>query len=414
MEIITREPETLDKILSVSKDLTKNLVIKTLENIDLKLYSDLDKARWKLIRIDKRTILSTFGELTFKRRYYYDIDNDEYVYLLDNLLGIPKNTRITNELRLKVLDLACEMSYSNVGKRISNEFVLSKSTVARIIKDTIIEQIYTDSINRKGNKIHLQLDEKFIGMTHSKRKKRYYTLTIFAGKEKISNNKYRLLNKTVVSSSSLKKLRQQANQILFERYSVTSDEEIYISGDLATYIQTFKEHITVCRSQYVPDKFHVYHAFKKLLPDVYIDDESLNNKAFIEYLINELSSIDDVDAKKMVRMMKRNKDIFKEYLNPEYLGCSQEGQNSHIYAPRFGKYANRFNKSTIEKLALIKEAIINKSDICVGSLTRKIPDLINECTYDYVDLNSKLKYSIDTSNMKKRTRELFNEIIYGK
>lgn len=122
-------------ILHIKSD----FLIKTLENIDLKLYSDLDKVRWKLIRIDKRTILSTFGELTFKRRYYYDIDNEEYVYLLDNLLGIPKNTRITSEVRLKVLDLASEMSYSNVGKRISNEFVLSKSTLTRIIKDIIIE-----------------------------------------------------------------------------------------------------------------------------------------------------------------------------------------------------------------------------------------------------------------------------------
>ena len=71
------------------------------------------------------------------------------------MLGIPKNTRITNELRLKVLDLASGMSYSNVGKRISNEFILLKSTIARIVKDKIIEQLYNDSINRKDYKIHL-------------------------------------------------------------------------------------------------------------------------------------------------------------------------------------------------------------------------------------------------------------------
>lgn len=410
MNILALYNETFDSFIFKAKNLTKEFIQKQLEIKDKEIYTKIDHRRFILIRLDERTILSSYGILKFKRRYYYDSLMNEYYYLLDNIMQIPKSKRMTNELILKIMDLASIMSYKEVGEHLSDEFVISKYTVWKTINEVLLETYFDTEINRKNYKIHVQIDEKFIGMISSKNKKKYYTMTIFAGKEKIGNS-YKLLNKTVISSSVLKDLKTRINEILIKRYKVSIDEEIFISGDFATYIQNFEDSIICCKSRYVPDKFHVYKALKDTLPDVYVDDYSLNSKEFQKCLIKLLESADNSDAKKLRGILKRRPEVFKTYLDPTYLGCSQEGQNSHIYAPRFGKYANRFAPSTIEKLSLIREAKVMGAKVILVHKHRKIPDYIDISIYEAYE--DPIKYVLDTREMKCQTAKMFNEIKFG-
>jgi len=410
MNIVPLANETLDSFLLKSQQIHKEAIKLALERYDKEIYSLIDHKRFVLIRLDERTILSSYGILRFKRRYYYDSFMEEYCYLLDNKLQIPKSKRMTNELILKILDLASIMSYKEVGEHLSNEFVISKYTVWKTINEVLLETYFDIDIDRKDLKIHVQIDEKFIGMISSINKKKYYTLTIFAGKELIGKS-YKLLNKTVISSSKLRDLKDKLNDILVNRYKVSPDEEIFISGDFATYIQNFNESISCCKARYVPDKFHVYKTLKDTLPDVYVDDYSLNNENFQNYLIKELVKIDDDNARKLKNILIKNPKSFKSYLDPEYLGCSQEGQNSHIYAPRFGKYANRFSPSTIEKLSLIREARAMNAKVILVHKYRKIPGPIDvSMPQPYEDI---VKYALDTREMKFETMKMFNQIKYG-
>ncbi len=410
MNIVPLANETLDSFLLKSQQIHKEAIKLALERYDKKIYSLIDHKRFVLIRLDERTILSSYGILRFKRRYYYDSFMEEYCYLLDNKLQIPKSKRMTNELILKILDLASIMSYKEVGEHLSNEFVISKYTVWKTINEVLLETYFDIDIDRKDLKIHVQIDEKFIGMISSINKKKYYTLTIFAGKELIGKA-YKLLNKTVISSSKLRDLKDKLNDILVNRYKVSPDEEIFISGDFATYIQNFNESISCCKARYVPDKFHVYKTLKDTLPDVYVDDYSLNDNNFQNYLINELTKIDDDNARKLKNILIKNPKSFKSYLDQEYLGCSQEGQNSHIYAPRFGKYANRFSPSTIEKLSLIREAKAMNAKVILVHKYRKIPESIDvSMPQPYEDI---VKYVLDTREMKFETMKMFNLIKYG-
>ena len=103
MNILPLINETFDSFLLKSQQIHKESIQKALERYDKEIYSNIDHNRFILIRLDERTILSTYGILKFKRRYYYDSLNKEYCYLLDNRLQIPKSKRMTNELILKVL-----------------------------------------------------------------------------------------------------------------------------------------------------------------------------------------------------------------------------------------------------------------------------------------------------------------------
>ena len=410
MNILPLINETFDSFLLKSQQIHKEAIQKSLERYDKEIYSNIDHNRFILIRLDERTILSSYGIIKFKRRYYYDLFNKEYCYLLDNQLQLPKSKRMTNELILKILDLASIMSYKEVGEHLSNEFVLSKFTIWKTIHDVLLETYFDIDIDRKDYKIHVQIDEKFIGMVNSKNKKKYYTLTIFAGK-KLVNKSYKLLNKTVISSAQLCVLKAKLNDLLINRYKVSLEEEIYISGDLATYIQNFEGSIVCCKSRYVPDKFHIYKTLKDKLPDVWVDDISLDIKEFQEHIVERLSDFDDDDSKKLKRLLLKKPESLQTYLDPSYLGCSQEGQNSHIYAPRFGKYANRFSPSTIEKLSLIREARAMNAKIILVHKHRKLPELIDVSIYEIYE--EPIKYVLDTREMKYETQRMFNTIKYG-
>ena len=106
MNIVPLTNETLDSFLLKSQQIHKETIKLALERYDKEIYSLIDHKRFILIRIDERTILSSYGILRFSRRYYYDSYMEEYCYLLDNKLQIPKSKRMTNELILKILDLA--------------------------------------------------------------------------------------------------------------------------------------------------------------------------------------------------------------------------------------------------------------------------------------------------------------------
>ena len=410
MDILPLNNETLDGFLLKSQQIHKEAIQRALERYDKDIYCSIDHKRFVLIRLDERTLLSSYGILRFRRRYYYDSHMGEHCYLLDNRLQIPKSKRMTNELILRILDLASIMSYREVGEHLSNEFTVSKYTVWKTINEVLLETYFDVDVDRRGLKVHVQIDEKFIGMTGSANKKRYYTLTLFAGKE-LAGRSHRLLNKTVISSANLRELKARLNDLLESRYKVSSDEEVFVSGDFAAYIRSFGESITCCKAKYVPDRFHVYKTLKDVLPDVFVDDVSLNDDGFRGHLIRGLSEIDGESPKKLRNVLRGDPESFRAYLDPEYLGCSQEGQNSHIYAPRFGKYANRFSPSTIEKLSLIREARAMEAKVILIHKRRKVPEPIDiSMPEPYEDI---AKYALDTRDMKYETAKLFNEIKYG-
>jgi len=421
MTILPHVAESFDKIIDLSKQYAKNYAVKQLEQADKQIYTIIDRHRFRLIKIVPRTILTSAGIITFKRRYYYDEVKDSYIYLLDNQLQIPKNIRMSNELILKIMDLAAIMTYQEVGTHLSDEFTLSKFTIWKVIKETNISLINPPKINLDRNTVHVQIDEKYVNINPSKKrnekhrsknKKRYYTATIFAGSEPVgAKGKKKLLNKTYISSTSLVKLKNEINDTLRHRYKRLLEHFVYVSGDLATYIQNFPEDITVCKAKYVPDKFHVIRDLRKIIGEKFQESWLYSSEKLAD-IVKILSQSDNIAAPKLKKLIKTNPGIFQTYLSKRYLGCSQEGQNSHIYSVRFGKYANRFLPETIEKLALIREAIASGCDIKLQYKYRELPEkeLIQEIGYDF---SEKTKCDIDLSQMKYETQKLFKTLIYG-
>ena len=86
----------------------------------------------------------------------------------------------------------------------------------------------------------------------------------------------------------------------------------------------------VCKSKYIPDKFHV----KQAIIDetgIYPTDKDLNDSNFINCLINGLKYANSINGRKLKKLLKNNPNLFNTYLDKNYHGCSQKGMNSHYY-----------------------------------------------------------------------------------
>lgn len=419
MNIIPANTSTFESIVSqyaidAKKSALENLAT-WLERMDALLYSKKPDYL-KVVRVQRRTMLTTIGLLSFRRRYYRNEMEGGYVCLLDSAIKVPRRVKVLDEVKYRAIGAACEMSYEKAGRYGSDVgYPISKSTVCRAIKKLTLETVANPALKGNGSTVHLQIDEKFLNMLGSKNKKRLYTATIFKGREEIgARGRMRLVNRKIMSSTKLKELFAKVNHYLSSHYMLGSDDTIYVSGDLAAYIQSSPERVIACKALYVPDKFHIKSPLEKEL-GLKASDEELNDPSYMDSLIARIEGDGGLmgieGLSKLAKLYRANRNVFKPYLESSYDGCSQEGMNSHYYSPRFDKVCNKFKPETIEKIASMIEAAENGESVKTA---------IGEKSY-YEEPNLQLggcrseleRYDIDKRNMGPSLREVMNAIEYG-
>lgn len=409
-------PTNITSFEEIVNNLIKDIKITGLENIR-KLLEAIDQALFlqkqdhmRVVKFKERVIQTTIGMLRFKRRYYYDSYERKYRYLLDAYLLIPKRNRYMDSVKLKIIEAASEMSYEKAGRYgCEDSLPASKSTVCRLIKNTEFYIVDNCKIIKNDAKIHLQIDEKYVNVNGFSNQKKLYTATIFKG-VKIKGKKRILQNRTLISGSKIPTFFKRINNQLLKKYKVKFDDEIYISGDLATYIQNSPEKIMVCKAIYVPDKFHVEHTIKQQT-GIVTNSIELNDEKFRKDLIFALKDSDNVDARKLIKLFKNNPECLMCYLSADYEGCSQECMNSHYYANRFDKVPNIWNFQTIEKLSKIIESKQNNTKIKIG-FSNEFYDM----PYDLessIDIDTLHRNVINTDGMPFEMAKFFNRICNG-
>ncbi len=252
----------------------------------------------------------------------------------------------------------------------------------------------------RPNRREIHLDDR------EKHKSRYITATIYAGK-KTASGRNALTNRTLIPGVEVADVAAKINAALSEAYGLNADSSVYLSGDLAGYIQSFTERL-MCKATYVPDKWHVCRFLSSKGSPVKAED-----------VLKKLESIEETgditglseNAAQVYRLWKGNPKIFDPWAKDDYLGCCQEAMNSHYYAPRFGKYANRFKKVTVAMLSMVREARENGWELKISSksLREEGTSLLATLGRPYEDV---VKYDIDTREMDYATRKMFARIEY--
>ena len=102
-----------------------------------------------------RTILTMFGEITFKRRYYYDKKEKERFYFTDYFLNIPKRKYFDPFICANICEESASFSYSKAGKIISNRIgkrINNNIFISRASARNIVMKFDIDNDNYEENK----------------------------------------------------------------------------------------------------------------------------------------------------------------------------------------------------------------------------------------------------------------------
>jgi len=400
--LIKERRDISDFILSTKKTLDEvgtTLVAEALETID-EVYknSKARKLNWTVkSKDDKKTLITIFGEVKYKRTYYENKKTGEYSYLSDEAVGISAHDKLDASLKTRLIEEAVFMPYSRSGEKATEAVSLTSQTVMNTIRE--LGSVDNDAVEIKQEKkavktLYIEADEDHVALQdggHIAPKLVY----VHEGRKKVGKDRWKLLNARYFSGiyNNSDELWAEVADYIDQAYDVDSIEKIYLSGDGASWIKNGLSWIK--GSIYVLDRYHlskyVTQATAHLGYTTPIMWDYINNgdQKSIKELFKVIISTTETDTKKKSVQEARRyilsnwKGIRNQY-EVDYAGCSAEGHVSHILSSRLSSRPLGWCKTGVDQMARLRVFVANGGKIYDLFIERK-KATINEAKAIEVD-----------------------------
>lgn len=377
------------EMIKLGHDVTQFLV-EYAEEIIFKLKDR--KEKFESLEKDERTVISIFGEQSFKRRYYQDKETKERVYLLDQFLKLEPGQRILSNVKERMIEEARETSYRRAGEKASYGTEISKQTVKNEIeKIKFHEEVEEEKKTKKQvKKLYIIADEDHVhlqkGGHEEPRLVVVYDSFVSKGKRIELKNKRHFGG---IYKNKIDDLWEEVMTYIENNYDTEYLEKVYISGDGANWIKTGLEWII--KSIYVLDEFHL----KKAINGIVGKETKANKKEKeiqkkkLRTAIRRLNFVKfkeicyEILAEEMEKTTRERKENLMNYIlnnvegiknlyrnRKELHGCSAEGHISHIYSDRMSSRPmgwSTHNVDNMSKLRIAKEDNISAKEILENS-----------------------------------------------
>lgn len=360
--------------------------------------SSLRKSSYHIRNRPARTLITFFGELTY-RRYLYNHKSDKksYFCFLDHVLGIPPHIQYDTCIRAELVETTLsQVSMGEAGRIVGEKIkgfsidkdrrqkkAISRQTVANImhsLPDYVFEVARSQTTPET---IFIIADEKYKSLQGEKRDdgkaKKHMTklCIIFEGIKKECKGRYKLINKYAVAG-------HEANfwdivfDVLNKRYDLEKIKTITIMGDGASWIKKGAEDLKMneIETNFLLDKFHtmqaVNHISKTFAPALrnYVqEDEKEDFKMMLEIIKQ------NYDPKRQERMDEKAKYLLNNWRSIQLMyhkssfGCPMESQIQHVLASKISSVPKAYNREYLKKLVKLLAEKENGTDIKALYLT---------------------------------------------
>lgn len=402
----------------------KSLIV-ILESIDNSYsISNERKRKYDIKSYHTRTILTIFGEITYRRRFYICKLNRKLYCHVDRLLGLHKYDYFDPYIKALVIENSADNSYPKVAKIIDNlignrisiqekQKYLSRQTVRNIImRSTLSNPKY--QTKKDVDFIEIIADEKFIH-TQNNDKKDVMMKSVVVFEGVISKNgRKELKNKMIFASLDQTYLHDSIDYI-YKNYDVEKFKNVFVMGDGAKWIKAINNYYHFHSKMNVIhglDKFHYKQALHHIISE---DDvkQALseyilsNNKTDFNRMINEIIDLYP-DRKETIEI--KQKYILNNWRNilnmyKHNLSCPMESQISHNLAALFTSRPKGYSLKTIETLIKIRLLYKNKFNLKELYLNNFNSNIILELKKD--ELN------FDLYGGKKNIKPYYKDKIYN-
>lgn len=237
---------------------------------------------WQNLGREKRCLLTSVGEVVFKRRVYRDGEGSRRKPL-DELLGLVRYQRETNTVRMMGAWLATQSSYRDAAVELSYllKSPITPSKIQRlvwVVGNKLADQeeaeiAHWDGAEKQEHKIstavlYAESDGVLLSLQREQRRKAEARVGIlYSGKKGIAQGRKRLENKVCMTriTSDSQEWMQLMQKLADKTYDLRKVKYLVSGGDGSSWVRRSFEYLPVARRAHVLDRYHLYRASRTAL-----------------------------------------------------------------------------------------------------------------------------------------------------
>lgn len=342
------------------------------------------KEQFESLEKDERKIVSIFGEIHYKRRYYRDKENNNKVYLTDKLLGISPKQRLLDNVKEKLIENAIDSSYEYSGEHAAYGVKISRQEVKNEIENLNLNySFHQENENKKQIKhVYVIADEDHVhlqkGGIEEPRIVVVYDNFIQNGKRIELKNKRHFGG---LYKGKIDDLWNEVAMYIENTYDMDYLEHVFVLGDGAKWIKigatwinkgvNILDRFHMCKAVNAiagknnnTDKIELYKLIKRL------DFNGFKEKCY-EILSEEMEYSVRVRKEKLMNYILNNQKGITNYYKYRNLlhGCSAEGHVSHIYSDRMSSRPMGWKTENVDNMSKLR--ILKEDNISVKTILSK-------------------------------------------
>ena len=340
------------------------------------------KSSYIVQRTDRRSMISSVGDVFFDCTYYQKSDGS-YHYILEDIIGISKHERLSEAAEVKLLTEAAKTSYAEAARSIPSKMGISKTTVMNKVHN-IAEEIPCDELPEKKvcEYLHVEADEDHVSEQHGRWEPRENNkgfisklVYLYEVKQESSNVKGRkeLVNTFYFSgiypgAEGVERLWGDVQRYIDMNYDYDAIKQIYVSGDGAQWIKSGARYLD--KGLFCADKYHLMKyinaAAGQMKDEKDVAKEELwhmlyskskdAKKRFDEYTQLMLSVTENEKPIEELRsfVLGNWAAVRRSLHNKKVGGCSAEGHVSHVLSDRLSSRPMGWSQTGADRMSKLR------------------------------------------------------------
>ena len=356
--------------------------------------SEVRKKKWEIVKRDEKSLTTSIGDLSFTKTLFRNKKTGEYRYLLDEILGLEKHERMTEDAAANMLEEAVQTSYRKAGAEMSILSGMSKQTVKNKLHSLAFPKYEHNGPKRIVENLYIDADEDHIALQFLNAKGDLEDMKnntvlgklvyVYEGiePEAPKSKRYRLVEphyfSGVYEGKDNATLWDEVWEYIDSKYDVDKVKNIYLNSDGATWISGGSRKIRGITR--VLDEFHLREYLTGMTTHLWDSKEDAQNllkrkirkgnKAEFEELCDLIYEYaEDEGARKRT---ERGRNFILNNWTPAkvrlrhsagVVGSSTEGHVSHVLARRMSSRPMGWSKIGASQMAKLRAYYWNRGDM---------------------------------------------------
>lgn len=340
------------------------------------------EGRYNIQRNDKRTLISSVGDISFDCTYFRRLNEEGgYTYLLEDLIGLEHHERFTEEAEVLLLTEALKTSYSEATRILPSRQKITRTTVMNKVYRLAEEMPCEEPKEIKKVKyLYVEADEDHIAEQHGKQSadnanfisKLVY---VYEGKQDVSGyaNRKELKGSFYFSgvypgSEGNEKLWKNVQDYIDGNYDMEYLERIFVSGDGAAWIKSGADYLE--KALFCTDKYHLMKYInqaatqipdkkdevKKELWHLLYSKKRKAKERFAAYTGQMLLKAKNPDKVEALRtyVLENWGAVRRTLKNKLVQGCSAESHVSHVLSDRLSSSPMGWSQRGADRMSKLR------------------------------------------------------------